>query len=119
MWKPVTAVLDHILDLQPLWYVYCHVCIWVVWIGNGILQNKVLRTIGNLPRRAPVRELYKAFNSPYIYNYITKLCRQQARVIENHKNENVRKAKPDTKNIRGLNLAAAKRTTVQVSRLSL
>jgi hypothetical protein len=42
------------------------------------LQNKVLRTIGNFPRRTPVRELHKAFNIPYIYDYITKLCRQQA-----------------------------------------
>jgi hypothetical protein len=54
------------------------------------LQNKVLRTIGNFPRRTPVRELHKAFNIPYIYDYITKLRRQQARVIENHKNANVR-----------------------------
>jgi hypothetical protein len=29
------------------------------------------------------------------------------------------KAKPDTENIRGLNLAAVKRTTVQASRLLL
>jgi hypothetical protein len=40
------------------------------------LQNKVLRTIGNFPRRTPVRELYNAFNIPYIYDYITKLCGQ-------------------------------------------
>jgi hypothetical protein len=39
------------------------------------LQNKVLRTIGNYPIRTPVRELHKAFNIPYIYDYITKLCR--------------------------------------------
>jgi hypothetical protein len=49
------------------------------------LQNKVLRTIGNFPRRTPVRELHNAFNIPYIYGYITKLCRQQAEVIQNHK----------------------------------
>jgi hypothetical protein len=48
------------------------------------LQNKVLRTIGNFPRRAPVRELHKAFSIPYIYDYITKLSRQQAEVIQNH-----------------------------------
>jgi hypothetical protein len=53
------------------------------------LQNKVLRTIGNFPRRTPVQELHKAFNIPYIYDYITKLCRQQAQVIQNHKNANV------------------------------
>jgi hypothetical protein len=36
------------------------------------LQNKVLRTIGNFPRHAPVCELHKAFNIPYNYDYITK-----------------------------------------------
>jgi hypothetical protein len=37
------------------------------------LQNKVLSTIGNFPRLAPVRDLHMAFKLPYI----TKLCRQQ------------------------------------------
>jgi hypothetical protein len=86
------------------------------------LQNKVLRTIGNFPRRTPVRELHKAFNIPYIYDYITKLCTQQAKVKRNRENPNVRilsKAKPDTENISGLNLAPVKRTTVQASRLLL
>jgi hypothetical protein len=31
-----------------------------------------------------------AFKLPYVYDYITKLCRQQAEVILNHENENVR-----------------------------
>jgi hypothetical protein len=31
-----------------------------------------------------------AFNSPYVYDYITKLCRQRAEVIQNHVNEHVR-----------------------------
>jgi hypothetical protein len=31
-----------------------------------------------------------AFKIPYVYDYITKLCRQQAEVILNHDNENVR-----------------------------
>jgi hypothetical protein len=54
------------------------------------LQNKVLRTSGKFLRRTPVRELYMAFQVPYIYDYITKLCRQQAEVIQNHENANVR-----------------------------
>jgi hypothetical protein len=53
------------------------------------VQNKVLRTIGNFPRRTPVRELHKVFNIPYIYDYITKVCRQQAQVIQNQGNANV------------------------------
>jgi hypothetical protein len=54
------------------------------------LQNKVLRTIGNFPRRTPVRELHKVFSVPYIYDYLTELSRQQAKVIQNHENVNVR-----------------------------
>jgi hypothetical protein len=54
------------------------------------LQNQVLRTIGNFPRCTPVRDLRTAFNLPYVYDYITKLCRQQAEVIQNHENEEVR-----------------------------
>jgi hypothetical protein len=31
-----------------------------------------------------------SFHVPYIYDYITKLCRQQSEVIRNHENENLR-----------------------------
>jgi hypothetical protein len=54
------------------------------------LQNKVLRTIGNCPKRTPVRDLHLAFHILYVYDYITTLCRQQAEVIRSHCNENVR-----------------------------
>jgi hypothetical protein len=54
------------------------------------LQNKVIRTIGKLPRRTPIRVLHLAFQIPYVYDYITKLCRQQAEVIQNDDTENVR-----------------------------
>jgi hypothetical protein len=36
------------------------------------LQNRVLRTIGNFPRRISVRDMHVAFQIPYIYDYITK-----------------------------------------------
>jgi hypothetical protein len=84
------------------------------------LQNRVLRLIGNYPKRTPVRDLHLVFHIPYVYDYIKKLCRQQAEVIQNHCNENVRnigQGQATTGNIRGLNLAAVKHTTVQVSRL--
>jgi hypothetical protein len=29
------------------------------------------------------------FQVPYIYDYITKLCRRQAEIIHNHENKNV------------------------------
>jgi hypothetical protein len=48
------------------------------------LQNKVLCTIGNSPRRTPTRDLHMTFKSPYLYDFITKLCRQQATVTLNH-----------------------------------
>jgi hypothetical protein len=38
----------------------------------------------------PVPDLHKFFNIPYIYFYITKLCRQQAKIIQNHGNVNAR-----------------------------
>jgi hypothetical protein len=84
------------------------------------LQNNVFRTFGNFPRRTPVRDLHMAFRIRYVYEYITKLCRQQAEVIQNHDNENVRiigQGEADTGSIRGLNLPAVMHTTVQVTRL--
>jgi hypothetical protein len=54
------------------------------------MQNKVLRTIGIFPRFTPVRYLQAACNLPCVYDYITKLCRQRAEVIQNHENEHVR-----------------------------
>jgi hypothetical protein len=52
------------------------------------LQNKVLRTTGNFPRCIPVHDLHTALS--YVYDYITKLCRQKADVIQNDENEHVR-----------------------------
>jgi hypothetical protein len=53
------------------------------------LQNKVPRTIGTFPRRTSVRDMHVAFQISYVYDFITKTCRQQAEVIQNHENENV------------------------------
>jgi hypothetical protein len=54
------------------------------------LQSRVLRTIGNFPRRSSIRDMHVAFQVPYFYDYVTKLCRRQAEIIHNHENENVR-----------------------------
>jgi hypothetical protein len=35
-------------------------------------------------------KMHKAFHMPYVYHYIIKSCRQQAEVIQNHENGNVR-----------------------------
>jgi hypothetical protein len=34
--------------------------------------------------------MHVAFQIPYVYDYITKLCRRQAKIVHNHENENVR-----------------------------
>jgi hypothetical protein len=44
------------------------------------LQNRVLRAIGNIDRRTPVRDLHLAFKIPYVYDYITKLCRRRQKL---------------------------------------
>jgi hypothetical protein len=54
------------------------------------LKNKVLRSTGNYARSTLVRDLHLASQIPFVYDYITKLYRQQAEVIQNHDNENVR-----------------------------
>jgi hypothetical protein len=64
--------------------------------------------------------MHVAFHIPYVYDFITKTCRQQAEVIQNHENEMfvpLNKARPHTENISGLNLAAVMCTTVQVPKL--
>jgi len=53
------------------------------------LQIQVLRTIGKFPRHTSIRELHVAFKIPYIYSFVTKLCRQQAEVLQNQVNNNV------------------------------
>jgi hypothetical protein len=40
------------------------------------LQNKVLHTIGSFSKCTSVRNMHVAFQIPYIYDYITKSCRQ-------------------------------------------
>jgi hypothetical protein len=54
------------------------------------LQSKVFRIIDNFPRRTPLRYLHMAFRLSYVCDYVTKSCRQQAEVINNHENANVR-----------------------------
>jgi hypothetical protein len=54
------------------------------------MQNKVLRTTGDFTMCTLVRDLHTTFNLPYVCDYITKLCRQQAEVIQNCENEHVR-----------------------------
>jgi hypothetical protein len=54
------------------------------------LQNEVLHVIGGIPRRTPTRYMHAEFQIPHVYDFITKVCRKQAEVIQNHDNVNVR-----------------------------
>jgi hypothetical protein len=59
-----------------------------------------------------------AFKPSYIYDYIRKLCRQQAEVIQEHENKmfpTLDKENHDTRNIRSLHLAAVKHRNIQVT----
>jgi hypothetical protein len=44
----------------------------------------------NVQNCTSIRDMHKSFHMPYVYDYITKSCRQQAEAIQNHGNENVR-----------------------------
>jgi hypothetical protein len=55
-------------------------------------------------RCTSVRDLHTAFNLPYVYDYITKLSRQQAEDIQNHENDyvcGIRQGEARHRNIRG------------------
>jgi hypothetical protein len=54
------------------------------------LQNSVLHAIVNLDRCTPVCKLHVALKIPYVYDYVTKLCRTQVEEILNCVNPNVR-----------------------------
>jgi hypothetical protein len=79
------------------------------------LQNKIPRAIDKFTNCTQVCDLHIAFQVPFIYDYITKLCRQQAEIILNHENAifaTSEKVKRNTGNTRGLSLATVKHTTV-------
>jgi hypothetical protein len=55
-----------------------------------LLQNSEFSIVRNSPKCTSVCDLHTAFSVPYVSDYRTKLCRQQARVIQNHENDHVR-----------------------------
>jgi hypothetical protein len=62
----------------------------------------------------------QAFKLPYVHHYITKLCRQQAEVMQNHETANVRnigQGEPRHRKYQRLELGAVKHMTVQVTSL--
>jgi hypothetical protein len=53
------------------------------------LQNRVLHATANLLRCIIACKLHMVFQTPYMYDRITKLCSIHAEVILNHANPNV------------------------------
>jgi hypothetical protein len=53
------------------------------------LQNKVYRIIEKFPSSTPIRDMHTSFQIQYVYDYITKLYRQQAQTIQHHENIHV------------------------------
>jgi hypothetical protein len=62
--------------------------------------------------------MHVAFQIPYVYDYIRKLCRRQAEIVHNHENENVRnigQGETPHREHKRLNWAVVIYTTVEVS----
>jgi hypothetical protein len=82
------------------------------------LQKRVLRTTGIPNRYTLVCESQVAFEIPYMYNYLIKLCGKQK---EDHLNPNVCGTGQEAmhrKYIRSLNVVTVKPTTIKVTNCS-
>jgi hypothetical protein len=53
------------------------------------LQNKVLRTTGNLPKSKLTRDLHMTFKIPSLCDFVTKLRGDQATAILSPENVNI------------------------------
>jgi hypothetical protein len=97
----LSAVIKLIPHKAFIRYIITYACPDTLLMKPQHLRNKGLCTIGKFPRPTPVRDLHMAYQLPYAYDYITKLCSQQAEIIQNHGNANVYMVKPSTEDIRG------------------
>jgi hypothetical protein len=81
------AVIKSVMTYSfPTWEFAAHTCL----LKLQCLKNKVLRTIGNFLSCTPVRDLHMVFSLLYVYDYLTKLCRKQAEIVQNRDNEHIR-----------------------------
>jgi hypothetical protein len=67
----------------------CPACEFVAETHLLILQrlrDRVLRNVGNFPKRTSVHDILVAFRIPYVYYYVPKLFRKQAEIIKSHEN---------------------------------
>jgi hypothetical protein len=67
------------------------------------LQNKAL--LYYFPRFPPVLNLHIALKIAYLYDFITKVCRKQAEVIQNYENPNVHNIRQGDPQHKGLKLS--------------
>jgi hypothetical protein len=94
--EQLSAIIKLSLHKTLIKYKVTYVCpAWAFVADSHLLklqrlQNNILCVIDNFPRCTPVRDLHMTFKLPHLHYYITKLCRQQTQVIENHKYANVR-----------------------------
>jgi hypothetical protein len=65
------------------------------------------------------RFVIRISNYRYVWDYITKLCRKHEKVIQNHENDHVRSTGHGEARQWGLNFAAVKLMTVQVTKVPL
>jgi hypothetical protein len=62
---------------------------WGFAADTHLMKLQRLCTIGKFPRNIPIRDMLIYLQIPYVYDNITKLCRQQAQVIQHHDNVHV------------------------------
>jgi hypothetical protein len=55
-----------------------------------IIVEVTIVEIGKFPRNTPIRNMHISLQIPYVYDFTTKLCKQQAKVIQHHENIHVR-----------------------------
>jgi hypothetical protein len=64
--------------------------VWEFEAEIHILKLQRLQNGGFAPsaisQDTSIRNMHVAFQIPYVYDYVTKLCRKQAEVIQNHEN---------------------------------
>jgi len=54
-----------------------------------LLEGKVLSDVDKLPRLTSTRALHMVFEVPYVYDYVTEICRKQPEVIQDHEDVNI------------------------------
>jgi len=86
------------------------------------LQNKVLRTVGNLPRRTPTRDFHMTFKIQYLQLTCYRTMQTAATVILNHENVDIRnigQGEAQPRKCKGSSLVAVRHIIDQLSRLWL